>query len=95
MHKAVFENGFFNNAHAIGHAVHGGELCLHIGGECGVWCGSNIHRFRAAATHIQGDAIAGGANMRAGFLQFQQHRIHILGARAAASDFATSHRSRH
>src|SRR5690606_32792794 len=91
VHEAVFEDPLVDGADALGDAVHGHELRLHVGGEAGVRLGDDVDGLRAAAAHVDGDAVAIHGGLGTGFGQLFQHGGHGLGAGAGGGDVAAGH----
>src|SRR3546814_10455055 len=56
-------------------SVHGHELRLHVGGETRMRRGDDAHRLRPAPAHVDGDAVAAGADVGAGLDQLVEPRV--------------------
>ena len=95
VHEAVLEDRLADHAHAVGDAVHGHELGLHVGRECRIRRGGQADRARTLAMHVQGDAVGGGLDRSTGFGQLVQHRLEGVATRAARDDPAAGHRRGH
>src|SRR5690606_34499362 len=80
-----------DGANALGDAVHGHELRLHVGGKARVRLGHDVDRLRAAAAHVDSDAVALDGGLGAGFGQLLQHGGHGFGAGAGGGDVAAGH----
>src|SRR5699024_906433 len=52
---------------------------------------NDVHGLRAAAAHVDGDAVAIDGGFRAGFGKLLQHRGHGVGAGAGGGDVAAGH----
>src|SRR3546814_3371154 len=85
VHEAVLEDRLVDDADAFGDAVHGHELRLHVGGETRMRRGDDVHRLRPAPAHVDGDAVAAGADVGAGLDQLVEHRVEGAGARVGRS----------
>src|SRR3546814_13034618 len=70
VHETVLEDRLVDHAHAVGDAVHGHELRLHVGGESGVRRGGEVDRARPAPMHVERNPVAVALQFRAGFGPF-------------------------
>ena len=91
VHEAVFKYRLDNGTGALGNDIEGHELGLHVGGHGRVRRGTQGHRFRAPAFHVQFDPVVTHLNAGAGFLKLLQHgvedgRVGVLGLDAATGD---------
>ena len=75
VHEAVLEDRLVDHADAFGDAVHRHELRLHVGRERRVRRGGEVDRARAAAPHVERDAVAVDVDVRAGLLELVEHRV--------------------
>src|SRR3546814_2591623 len=50
--------------------------------------GDDVHRLRPAPAHVDGDAVAAGADVGAGLDQLVEHRVEGAGARVGRGDAA-------
>ena len=81
MHEAVLEDGLADPGAALGDAVDGHELRLHVGREGGVLAGAEAHGARAALG-LHADPVVAAAQRGAGLAQLVEHRVEMarLGA---------------
>ena len=91
MHETILENRLGDHADAVGHRHQHHHLRLQVGGKTGIRQSRDIDAFDlAAAAHMDAAIVARPSH--AGFLQFDQKRFEMIGARAFDVDLAATER---
>src|SRR5574343_58493 len=91
VHEAVFENRFADGRHAIGNAVDGHELRLHVGRESRIGRRAQADRLQALGSD-EADRIALDGNLAAGVHQLVDDGIEVGGRGLQQADVAASDR---
>ena len=93
VHETVFEDRFTNGGHAVGNAVDGHELGLHVGRESRIRRSTQADRFQSPGRH-QADRVTLDGNFTSCIHQLVDHRVEVGCGRLEQADIAPRCRRR-